>query len=277
MKRTLVALAITVVASLSAAAQDIQFAAFQDVKTAYEAQQAEIEQLRAQLASFQEVMADPAQAPAAENCCCESWCSPCPGVDFSAEFVWLRGGDSDADSPSDSFEFGQRYQLGYMNECGREIRVRYFDYDNPDVTGDGKFEMRVIDLEGAGRFELGCNWYGEFSGGIRWVDLSEEFALNYNNAWGPVVSMQVRTPVLCNVEAYGLFRGSYLVGEEAGDDLGGFGITEVQIGLEYQQCTCYGKTFVRGLFEAQHIDGPIEDENEDVTLVGFGIAAGIAR
>ena len=57
-KSTFFALAITVVFSASAMAQDYQFAGFRDVESAFASQQTEMAQLRARLASFEDGIGD---------------------------------------------------------------------------------------------------------------------------------------------------------------------------------------------------------------------------
>ncbi|MCA9122542.1 MAG: hypothetical protein H6822_03375 [Planctomycetaceae bacterium] len=285
MKRLFFAYSVLILTMTSVTAQENQFnftgysdfeAAFASQRSVIEEQQEQISQLQTRLASLESYGLESLKSgkgPAV----CDDWCHPCAGVNFMGEIVWLRAGDSDADSPDNGFQSGSRYQLGYTNNNGRGVRLRYFEYRNPDVTGQGIFDYQCWDAEYSGRFQLGCNWTGELAGGVRFATLQEEVGLGYDESWGPVISALVRTGSWRNLTGYGLIRESYVVGIEDFGEYGGFAISEIQLGLEWNKETQFGKTFVRGMLEGQHLDAPVEFGEETVTLVGFGLAAGITR
>lgn len=260
----------------------VEFANFSGVEAAFASQQVhiqqqqeQIQQLELRLASFEKEGKDVSKG-GKDACGYADWCSPDSGLNFMTEVVWLRAGDSDADSPDIGYQSGSRYQLGYMTNRGREFRMRYFEYRNLDVTGNGIFDMHTWDFEYAGRFNLGCNWRGELAGGVRLASLSEQFGLTFDDAWGPVVSAKVLSKPWRNLSPYGQLRESYVVGKDV-LQYGGFGVTELQVGVEWNRSARFGDMFARGMIEGQHIDAPFEGGNESVTLVGFGFALGFTR
>ena len=218
--------------------------------------------------------------------CRDCWCNPCDGVVFDTQLVWLRPQGSEPDETAGNrFKTGSRYTIGWMNSCGRSFRVRYFEFahGNWDRSDKGFLQQEMLDLEYAARFRLGSNLLGEVSGGMRWTEY-EDTAFKYSDTIGPVVGLEIRTQCWCNVALYGLLRQSYQFGsgyEKDNDSpdtgLGSYGITELQFGLEYQQCVCGGTGFFRTLFETQRWTGVEDSDTEDVGLIGFGFAAGITR
>lgn len=210
----------------------------------------------------------------------DNWCCVCPGVTFLSEILFLRSYDSEPDSSQDAtYETGSRYEIGYMNACGRSWRVRYFEFADPDFDGPDYLHLEYLDIEYAGRFTLGCNWRGELSGGLRWAQYDQQDSNLYDDTIGLVMGAQLRGPCFFGLESYGLFRQSYQYGHEkrAEGDFGTFGISEMQLGLEYQTCFLGGIGFARSFLEAQSWQGPEDDDSEDVGLFGFGFALGITR
>ena len=224
-----------------------EFAGFKNYSAAFASQQREIDELRAQLVSLEtgEVYKGD-----------DSWCNPCAGILFSAEVIWLRPQDSFVDSTtSDLYQTGSRFTLGYLNESGRMLRVRYFEFAHDDFDGAG-LEMHTVDIEYAGRFTLGCGWNGELSGGIRLASYFQETAnptiTNYDSAFGPVIGVEIKNEVRCGVNLVGLYRQSIQFGEEQGVGVQGtFGITEIQVGTEIIREVNGFQIFLRSMLEAQ--------------------------
>lgn len=212
--------------------------------------------------------------------CIDNWCCVCPGITFLSEVIFLRSYDSEPNSSQDAeFETGSRWEIGYMNECGRSWRVRYFEFADPDFDGNNYLHLEYLDLEYAGRFTLGCNWRGELSGGLRWAQVDDEGDNLYEDTIGLVMGAQLRGPCFFGLESYGIIRQSYQYGHEqrATNDFGTFGISEMQLGLEYQTCFMGGIGFARSFLEAQSWQGIEDNDSEDAGLFGFGFSLGITR
>lgn len=131
----LFAVAIALAACTAATAQQFQFAGFQDVETAFASQQAKVAQLEAQLAAFQDVVADPTQAPidvgasCCDTCCCSSWVA-------DAELLLFKFFESDGVSQSQAgtngsfdYELAPRLTLGSnramdtKSDCGTSSMI----------------------------------------------------------------------------------------------------------------------------------------------------------
>ena len=274
MKKTLIAFAITAMASTYAAAQDIQFAAFNDVESAFASQQAEIEQLRGQLASFQDMMADPALEPGAVDagaccCCVVSYC----GVTFEAELLMLSWYNSDGgDDFLDSLEHGSRWTLGHTNECGQSFRIRYFEWKATENGGGEDLLIETLDFEYAQRISLNCNLHAEFSGGVRWASWHETQAgFLIRDSIGPMVGIDVRNNLCGCMNLYGVAHYSHQFGEASGpdDDFVSFGIIEVQIGVESSTCVFGTHSTIRAGYVAQNYLGLGDDSDEDYGLHGL--------
>ena len=209
----------------------------------------------------------------------DRWTRVQPGIIGSAEILLLRGYDSEPNSVSSTqHETGSRFELGYMNDSGRSWRVRYFEFNHPNFDGNNYLDLDYLDLEYAGRFTLGCNWRGELSGGLRWAQVDDEGDNLYEDPLGPVIGGQLRSPCCLGLELFGLARQSYQYGQEERDgDYGTFGITEIQLGLEYQTCACGGTGFGRAFIEGQSWQGIEDGDSEDAGLFGFGFAVGLTR
>jgi len=225
------------------------------------------------------------EAVAADGCgsacgdCCgcnDCWCNTCCGYTFDAELLFLRAQDSEADVSGDDYDTASRWTAGYTNNCGREWRVRYFEYAT-EVDDDDYLQMEYIDAEYAGRFTLGCNWRGELSGGVRWAQYDEEDELQYSDTIGPVLGALIYGPRVWNTDVFASLRNSWQYGSAFDEDYGTFSVTEVQLGAQYNYCVCGGNGFLRGLFEVQRWEGVYQGDSQDVGLFGFGLATGITR
>jgi hypothetical protein len=258
----------------------------------------QISDLEARLAAF-EVSGPQVGEVAQKNGCqsgkCESscgcggcWCSPCAGWVGSAELLMLKlhttdaPNSTDGDEQQDAFYTGSRYMLGYMNDRGRSLRLRYFEFATIDDENDESIQVETLDLEYAGRFTIGCGWYGEFSGGVRWAYWNEEFDFRYDDTIGPVVGLHIATDVTSCFSLYGDVRQSYQFGTGTfdGDTRSGrgtFGISEIELGGQIERCFGGNDLFLRSGFAAQNYSGLGDSSDEDFALVGFTLAVGVTR
>ena len=214
------------------------------------------------------------------DCCNDCWCHTCSGFTANAELLFLRLHDSEADDPGDDYDTASRTTIGYMDNCGREWRVRYFEYAT-EIDNDDYQQMEYIDAEYAGRFTLGCNWRGELSGGLRWAQFDESDELQYSDTIGPVLGAMFYGPCIYGLDTFAGIRQSWQFGtpfeNDNVQDFGTFSVTEVQLGTQYNTCVCGNNAYVRGLFEVQKWEGASNDDTQDVGLMGFGFAAGMTR
>ena len=272
--------------SSSALAQHFQFAGFQDVETAFENQQAEMAQLKAQLAAFQEAVADPTQAPIASGGdCCVSCC--CPTWVGSADIVFLTGKHTD-DDVADRFdtEVGYRIALARDN-CGSGYRVRYFDWDTNEGAGAGldALEVTTLDLEWYTECEICCGTSLEISGGVRYLRYVEDFDVIATapgeylrlEGWGPVVSIEGTHCVNDCIALFGLVRQSVLCAGGnafAGDVDNQITLyTEVQTGVEYSRCNWFARAALEG-----HVVNDIgEADGWGAGLFGGNVSFGFVR
>jgi len=237
----------------------------------------ELSELKARLASLEEGDMAPLQkgGKGAVNCC-DCWCNPCPGWTGSAEILLLRPHDSEPDSTtSNQYQTGSRFTVGYIDNCGRSWRARYFEFYHDNWDGNS-LTLEMADLEYAGRFRLGCNWYGEIGAGVRWAEFHDN-SNDYTETIGPVVGVELRNQLRCDVDIYALYRRSLQFGEEGTDDSGMFGISELQVGAEITRCIAGRDMFARVALEAQEWSGIEDNDSEDLGLIGLGFAVGLAR
>lgn len=215
------------------------------------------------------------------GCQGDRWTRVNPGLIGSAEIIFFRAYDSEPDSSQSSkHETAGRFELGHMNETGRSWKVRYFRFDDPNFDGNNSLDLQYLDLIYAGRFTLGCNWRGELEGGVRWARVDDQFDNRYNRAFGPVIGGQLRAPCCLGTDLdwYGIARQSFQYGTEQNSGFyGTFAISEVQLGAEFQRCTCGGTGFARAFIEGQSWQGMEDEDSEDVGLFGFGFAIGLTR
>jgi hypothetical protein len=143
-----------------------------------------------------------------------------------SELLLFRSYDSEPDSSHDTeYETGSRWELGYMNECGRSWRARYFEFNDPDFDSSNFLNLEYLDIEYAGRFSLGCNWRGELSGGVRWASVNDEDDNQYDDAFGLVVGGQLRGPCFWCLESYALAHSMQYSEGNNSEDYGTFSIS----------------------------------------------------
>jgi len=209
------------------------------------------------------------------------WCNPCRGITCDTQLLFLRAHDSEASDSGTEFDPASRYELGYMNCFGRSWRARYFEYDTRTQADDSVVGMEMLDMEYAGRFAIGGNWRGELSGGLRWAEYDETGDLAYSDSIGPIVGAQLRGPSWRGFESLMNVRQSFQFGDahNAGTaaNFGSFGVSEIQMGLEYHSDLFGGTSFLRGLFETQFWNGVHESDSQSLGLIGLGVAAGLTR
>lgn len=208
------------------------------------------------------------------------------GFVYSGEFLMLRPQRSEAYGSQSKFEDGSRFTFGYTNACDQTIRARYFEYGANELFGDNGFlRMEMLDLEYAGGFCLGRNWTGEVGAGVRWASYDEEFELRYDDSVGPEIGVELRSCPWHCASVFASVRQSLQFGHPVSydgntfdrEDLGSFGITEMQIGLEWKRC-CRGNTiYCRGTFEAQDWNSVAGFDSEDQRLIGWGFTVGVTR
>jgi len=195
----------------------------------------------------------------------------------------LRPQESENGPSQNKFESGSRFTLGYTNARDQTIRARYFEYGATElVNSDIHLDLEILDLEYAAGFSLGRNWAGEIGAGLRWASYDEESELRYDDTFGPEIGIELRsTPWWCTSVFIGA-RQSLQFGDPVSYDtrhlpLGSFGITEMQIGLEWSR-NCWGNTlFCRGTLEAQEWSSVADFDSEDQRLIGWGITVGVTR
>jgi hypothetical protein len=211
------------------------------------------------------------------------WCSPTAGAIAEAELLLLRMASIDGSNTQNAFKTGSRYTVGYMNDQGRSLRVRWYEFATSDdlSVGDEVF-LETFDLEYASRFVLGHNWEGEVSFGGRWLQFSEEHeGTEYDSAYGIVAGVELRNTFTDSLAAYVGGRQAYMMGYESGDENNtqGFGVSELRFGVEGKRCTRFGEMFLRTGVEAQYLKGIYQatDDSSDIALMGFAFAAGISR
>ena len=209
------------------------------------------------------------------------WCNPCHGVTCDAQLLFLRAHDSEASDSGRDFDSASRYELGYMDCFGRSWRARYFEYETQTQVDDSVVGMETLDVEYASRFAFGCNLRGEVSGGLRWAEYDEAGDLSYSDSIGPLVGAQLRGPSWRGFESLMNFRQSFQFGDAhnagAAANFGSFGVSEIQMGLEYQSDLFGGTSFLRGLFETQFWSGVHQSDSQSLGLIGLGVAAGLTR
>lgn len=240
----------------------------------------QIADMEARLASF--------ETGGGDDCCSQNWdwwTKPDCGFTATAEVVFLRMQDDEAEDGDNYFQHGSRFTLGKVDSCGREWRLRMFELGLGFNRGtDENFVNHfTFDLEYAGRFELGNNWAGEISLGARYADFHESNDLNYEDTIGPVIGLHLKSDVLpCNdTNLFANLRYSHQFGGGLDNDgergLGSFSITELQAGFEWARDCRPGTLFARAFVEAQKYSGNWDDDSGDQGLIGYGLAIGVNR
>ena len=273
--RTMVC-ALVSLAATAAFAQNAQLVSHMQFAELQQDVDGELAELKARLVSLEKGDMGALQK-GADCCCCDCWCNPCCGWVGSAELVFLRPHDSYSDSAtSGEFQSASRWMVGSMDGCGRTWRARYYEFRHDDFDDDALHQL-IVDAEYAARFELGCNWRGELAAGLRYAEY-EDNDMDYRKTIGPVISAEVRNQLWCDVDIFALYRRSQQFGtEESDDERGTFGITELQVGAEVVRCIGGNDMFLRGFIEAQEWAGIEDNSSEDLGLIGFGVAVGLAR
>jgi len=210
--------------------------------------------------------------------CWDWWTNPNCGITFMGEALWLRAEDSEDDGDNTFFD-ASRITLGYVNNCGRELRVRFFEFGASPHYDAGFYNLYTIDVEYAGRFQWGRNWAGDFSVGVRDAKYREERGNDYPATIGPLIGLHLKSaPLFRNINAFGNLRYSQQFGTAQDDnDMGTFGITEAQVGLEWSRRVCAGDVFARASLESQEWAGPEDDDSENLGLIGVAFALGLSR
>lgn len=223
--------------------------------------------------TLQPIAHDPCPCPAA---CSPSdrWLRPNPGFYGDAEILLLKWYDTGGDDGSNTTSDASRYTLGFMNDHGRSIRARYFEFGLGDDLGNGQFLVQHVDLEYAGRFALNDNWLGEISLGGRWASLSNPTPRRFQDTYGPVFGVELRSEIRDWLSLYGSARQSFQFGrEEFDDDLKTFGITELGLGVELSHTTCRREWYFRSGVESLYYTS-VRDDDEDYGLVGLTFKLG---
>jgi hypothetical protein len=228
--------------------------------------------------------------------CCDSsnWLCPCKACIFNADllFFQVNNGNLDPGAPNtqNTGDAAYRFTLGRLNDNGRSIRVRYFNYNHdldPIGAATGQLNMETLDLEAGRRFTLGGNWRGEINGGLRWAQLQQlsDFgggvtpALNYDSVGGPVVGLHLRGRKILRGESFINLRHAWLFGKGEtafgqGERQGTFTISELQFGLEWNRQVRFGTLVARTMLEAQSWD---DGRHGNIGLIGGGFGLGLAR
>jgi hypothetical protein len=151
-------------------AQDFQFTSYNDIQTAYQAQNQEISHLRARLAALEEEGPVAAAAPGAayggccnsgcDSCCdtcCDMGCDTCCGTgcgwvagvgvmyvkphwDSNPAIVDLQDDTIEFIDFDHDFEAAPLAWVGYVGDTGFGVRARWFEFDhstNLEFTADG--------------------------------------------------------------------------------------------------------------------------------------------
>ncbi len=225
--------------------------------------------------TYQDVLQPIPYAPCPKVCPpADLWLRPNAGFYGDAEILLLKWYDTDGDDGSNTTSDASRYTLGFMNDHGRSIRVRYFEFSAFDDMGAGRLLIQHADLEYAGRFALNNNWLGEISLGGRWASLTNPTPRTFQDTLGPMVGINLRSELRDWLSIYGSARQSFQFGrEEHEDDLKTFGITELGLGVELSHATCRREWYLRTGVESQYYTS-VRDDEEDYGLVGWTFKLG---
>jgi hypothetical protein len=226
-----------------AVGQQIQFASYGDIQTAYEAQSQEITHLRARLAALESTVEQENGngCQTCNNCCCSPCCCDprSAGLVAGAEMLFLKphsaGGMMGITAAPVEFgyEIAPRVWLGFADATGLGARIRWTDFDHteaapslvPGSTDSVTFDLSVLDFEATLATELGYNWDATVFGGLRCVDYNETLerrtgavlnadATISSGTIGLTAGGEVRRPVYRNLSVFGGLRASVMMGDE---------------------------------------------------------------
>jgi len=285
MSRTLFFVSLTLVsAAVPVVGQELVHSPASDTSLEFSDQSQDV----AQQASFHERLGGSSGNCVCTTTCRDWWTCPNPGPNVSFELMWFRPHASDpATAVSDRWSDGSRFTVGYLNDSGQELRVRFFEWDtDAGTTTDDPTDLLYFDTEYAGRFNLGCNWDGELSLGVRYAEFRKqedgEGDTNFEKSLGPVIGLLLKSrPIMGRARLVGSARYSHQFGKADGGsrfDVASFSVTELQIGLELESReTRLGCIDFRPFFEAQKWAGDYDGSDEDLGLIGMGMLLQVSR
>lgn len=187
---------------------------------------------------------------------------PCAGITGGGEVTFLKAYQSGGLAAGFPCEAAPRVWLGVTTDRGWGVRARWFDYHAtaaPPAIWLTDVDLSTLDLEITGAFQLGCQWSGLLSGGVRYAEYREAGAGGLRDdsaSLGPVLGLEVQRQLTDRLSLFALGRESLLFGRArspapAYQDIVS-AVTELQLGTQWQQ-PWYGSTFwfVRGALEGQ--------------------------
>jgi|GEM_PF-6723081 len=242
----------------------------------------------AQPASFHEPLDGCSGNCVSTTSCRDWWTRPTPGPNVSFELMWFRPHATDpGTSISNRWSDGSRFTVGYLNECGQELRVRFFEWDTDAGTaGNDDTDLLCFDTEYAGRFDLGRNWDGELSLGVRYAEFRKQDSgpepdVDFEKSLGPVLGLLLKSrPIIGQARLVGSARYAHQFGKAADGttfEVASFSVTELQIGMELSRETRLGRIDFRPFFEAQKWSGDYDGSDEDLGLIGMGMLLQVSR
>ena len=294
MSRTLFFVSLTLVsAAVPVVGQELVHSPASDTALEFFAQSQDV----AQQASFHERLGESSGNSVCTTTCRDWWTCPSPGLNVSLELMWARPhASSPGTAVSTRWSDGSRFTVGYLKDSGQELRVRFFEWDtDAGTTTNDPTNLLYFDTEYAGRFNLGCNWDGEFSLGARYAEFrktekqdgSDELVgdTNFEKSLGPVIGLLLKSrPIMGRARLVGSARYSHQFGKanqqgDGGDqfDVASFSVAELQIGLALSRETRLGCIDFRPFFEAQKWAGDYDDSDEDLGLIGMGMLLQVSR
>lgn len=202
----------------------------------------------------------------------------CPWT-LEAALLYLEADSEDSSGYEDQdYEFGYRISLAYQQDPDAlGYRVRYFNFEGTDgSSSEVGPEIWSVDAEVFRNFSLG-SWAGQWSLGVRYLDLEEPFSSGYDvnyDGFGPTAGVELVRDLGGPWAIYANARASYIFGDDSEDEAedetpvieGGIGI---QRSLSIGNCDGY----VRLGVEAQRYYELAYDYT-DADLVGGVLAFG---
>lgn len=220
------------------------------------------------------------EAPAAKGVIPPPPPPSCPWT-LEAALLYLEADSEDSSGYEDQdYEAGYRISLAYQaDQSSWGYRVRYFSFDGTDGSSSEEGpEIQAIDVEAFRPVSLG-SWNGEWSVGVRHLDLEEPYAgspeVDYDGL-GPVVGIDLTRDLSGPWAIYVNGRASYLFGEDdedhAADDTPVLEVgAGIQRSLEIGNCGGYVRL---GLEAHRYFELAYDDTDGDlfggVLAFGFG-------